>query len=139
MFAPTAGVLLLLLTGCAAPAPTAAPSFGYGSDAADIARSVIACRAISDQAVPAGTAGVTSIATCSITGSQVDFFVWKDAAAQTAGGLTTGRPGSASTEAYVAHGDGWDAVTHDSGRLGAQKLIATTVAASAGGTVVHVN
>ena len=70
----TAAVLALLLAGCGTT-PTAAPSFGFGDDAVSIARSVKACRAATDQAVPANTTGVTSIATCSINGSQVDFFV----------------------------------------------------------------
>jgi hypothetical protein len=131
----TTAVLALLLAGCGTtPVPT--PSFGFGDDAVSIARSVKACRAATDQAVPANTTGVTSIATCSLNGSQVDFFVWKDAAAQAAQSPAIASSGAA--EAYVAHGDGWDAVTHDSGRVGQQKLVAETVVASAGGTVVHV-
>jgi hypothetical protein len=130
----TAAALMLLLAGCGgSPTPAPTPTFGFGDAAVDIARAVPACRAASSQAVPADVAGVTSIATCSINGSQVDFFVWKDAAAQVAGGLTTG-----TTEAYVAHGDGWDAVTHESGRLSMQKLIASNIVGAAGGTIVHV-
>ena len=130
----TTAALALLLAGCGStPAPT--PSFGFGDDAVSIARSVKACRAATDQTVPANTTGATSIATCSINGSQVDFFVWKDAAAQAAQSPAFASSGAA--EAYVAHGDGWDAVTHESGRVGQQKLVAETVAASAGGTVVH--
>jgi len=133
----TAAALVLLLAGCGtAPAPS--PSFGFGSDAVDIARAVKACRAASSQSVPANITGVASIATCSITGSQVDFFVWTDAAAQAAKSPANASTDSGAAEAYVAHGDGWDAVTHDSGRLGQQKIVIEAVVASAGGTVVHV-
>ena len=125
--------LALVLAGCGT-SPTPAPSFGSGDDAVAIARAVKACRAASSQVVPADATGISSIATCSITGSQVDFVVWTDAEAQKAQG-----PIATSTdEAYVAHGDGWDAVTHLSGRLSAQKVIATSIVSSAGGTVVHV-
>lgn len=128
------GALVLLLAGCgSSPTPAPTPTFGFGADAVDIARSVKACRAPSSQSVPADAPGITSIATCLITGSQVDFVVWNDADAQQAGGVT-----SSSTEAYVAHGDGWDAVTHVPGRLSAQKIIAENIVASAGGEVVHV-
>jgi hypothetical protein len=124
--------LVLVLAGCGT-SPTPSPTFGFGDDAVAIARSVKACRAPSAQTVPADAPGITSIATCLITGSQVDFVVWKDAEAQQAGGLTTG-----TTEAYVAHGDGWDATTHLPGRASAQKVIAESIVASAGGEVVHV-
>lgn len=135
--AVTSAALVVLLAGCGtSPAP--APTFGFGDEAVSIARAVKACRAAASQPVPANTTGIASIATCSITGSQVDFFVWTDAAAQAAQSPATATPGSSTSEAYVAHGDGWDAVTHDSRRPSQQKIVIEAVVASAGGTVVHV-
>lgn len=128
-----AGTLLLLLAGCsAAPAPVA--TFGLGDRAVAIAQAVRACRATSEQAVPATATGIASIATCSINGSQVDFVVWTDLTAQKAQGPVT----TATTETYVAHGAGWDAVTHSSGQVSAQKVIATAIVSFVGGRVVHV-
>ena len=132
----TSAALVLLLAGCGT-SPVATPTFGFGDEAVSIARAVKACRAASSQAVPANATGIASIATCSITGSQVDFFVWTDAAAQAAQSPAVATDAS-SAEAYVVHGDGWDAVTHESGRLGQQKNVAEAVVASVGGTVVHV-
>jgi hypothetical protein len=132
----TSAALVVLLAGCGtSPVPT--PSFGFGDEAVSIARAVKACRAATSQSVPANTTGIASIATCSITGSQVDFFVWTDAAAQAAQSPATSTD-AGTAEAYVAHGDGWDAVTHESGRLSQQKIVVETIVASAGGTVVHV-
>lgn len=127
-----AAALIVLLAGCGTT-PVATPTFGFGDAAVAIARAVKACRASAAQTVPAGTTGIASIATCSINGSQVDFFVFTDAAAQSSAQLTTG-----GTEAYIAHGTGWDAVTHESGRISQQKVVITTIVESAGGTVVHV-
>jgi hypothetical protein len=129
----TSAIVVVLLAGCGT-SPVPAPTFGFGSDAVSIARAVKACRAVASQTVPAGTTGIASIATCSITGSQVDFVVWTDAAAQAAQSPST----TNTSESYVAHGDGWDAVTHDSGRVSQQKIVAETIVGSAGGTVVHV-
>lgn len=129
----TSAVLVVLLAGCGTAPQSPAPTFGFGDAAVAIARTVKACRAAASQTVPAGTTGVASIATCSINGSQVDFFVFTDAAAQSSAHLTT-----RGTEAYIAHGTGWDAVTHESGRISQQKLVVTTIVQSAGGTVVHV-
>jgi hypothetical protein len=129
--------LVIVLTGCGtSPVPT--PSFGFGSDAVSIASAVKACRAASSQTVPASATGIASIATCSITGSQVDFIVWKDAAAQAEQSPATASTDPGASEAYVAHGDGWDALTHDTGRASQQKVIAESIVASVGGTVVHV-
>ena len=125
--------LVLMLAGCGG-APTPAPSFGFGDDAVSIARAVKSCRAVSSQTVPSDATGISSIATCSITGSQVDFVVWTDAAAQ----KEQGPVATSAEEIYVAHGEGWDAVTHDPGRVSAQKIIATSIVGFAGGTVVHV-
>lgn len=127
-----AGALVLLLAGCGG-APTPAPSFGFGDDAVAIAQAVKACRAVASQPVPATAVGVTSVATCSISGSQVNFFVWKDMAAQTDSGFTSGSP-----ERYLAHATGWDAVTQGSVSLGAQELVAKAIVGAVGGTVVHV-
>jgi hypothetical protein len=127
------GALLLLLAGCSAtPAPIA--TFGLGDQAVSIAQAVRACRATSEQPVPAGATGIASVATCSINGSQVDFVVWTDLAAQKAQGPVA----TATTETYVAHGSGWDAVTHDSGQVGTQKVIAAAIVSFVGGTGVHV-
>jgi hypothetical protein len=133
----TSAVVVVLLAGCGTT-PIPAPTFGFGDDAVAIARAVKACRAAASQPVPADATGISSIATCSITGSQVDFFVWTDAAAQAAQSPATTSPDSGTSEAYVAHGDGWDALTHDPGRASAQKIIAGSIVASVGGTVVHV-
>ena len=129
--------LVLLLAGCGT-SPVPSPTFGFGDDAVAIARAVKACRAAASQTVPASATGIASIATCSVTGSQVDFIVWTDAAAQAAQSPANASTGSSPTEAYVAHGEGWDAVTHNSGRVSAQKIIAESIVASVGGTVVHV-
>ena len=127
------GALLLLLAGCsAAPAPIA--TFGLGDQAVTIAQAVRACRATSAQQVPASATGIASVATCSINGSQVDFVVWSDLATQKAQGPVA----TATTESYVAHGDGWDAVTHSPGQVSSQKVIAAAIVSFVGGTVVHV-
>ncbi len=124
---------VLLLAGCAAaPAPSA--TFGLGDQAVAIAQAVRACRAASAQQPPATATGIASVATCSINGSQVDFVVWTDLAAQQAQGPVA----TATTEGYVAHGAGWDAVTHRSGQVSTQKVIATAIVGFVGGTVVHV-
>jgi hypothetical protein len=129
----TSAVVMMLLAGCGtSPIPT--PTFGFDSDAVSIARAVKACRAPTNQAVPANSTGISSVATCLINGSQVDFIVWKDAAAQAEQSPTK----TATTETWVAHGDGWDAATHDSGRISQQKVVVETIVGSAGGTAVHV-
>lgn len=130
--------LLLLLAGCSgSPAPE--PSFGLHDQAVDIARAVKACRAASSQPLVAGgsgvSSGVSSVATCLINGSQVDFVVWTDLDAQASDGPVA----TSTTEGYIAHGDGWDAVTHDSGRVSAQRVIANAIVDSVGGAVVHVH
>jgi hypothetical protein len=127
-----AAAVLLLLTGCAAP--TAKQRFGLGDQAVSIAQAVRACRAASAQPLPADATGIASVATCSITGRQVDFVVWSDLAAQKAQGPVA----TATSESYVAHGAGWDAVTHDSGLVAGQKILMTAIVGYVGGTVVHV-
>lgn len=131
-------VSVLMLAGCAQATPEPAPkpvSFTFGSSAAAIASAVNACKDVKDETPASAAAGISSLASCTISGKQVDFYSWDDASAQgDPGHQLAGLP----IEAYYAAAPGWSALAHDDGDMAGQQSVAKAVTDSIGGKIFHV-
>lgn len=147
-------VLLVVMAGCSSAktsnpsvpettvtttsttAAVPSPSTHFAAKASDLASSVRGCSHV--EALPRGgvAPSVTSLAQCTLQGTNVLFVTFANAAGQSAGEDKLFR--GPNLEAYYASGAGYTAVTMaTNGPIANQRAVATLVVAALGGKIKH--